>query len=43
MFATGSDTAEGPRDALCQLKSLQLLHSCIHTTKFHLKRLAIDE
>ena len=26
--SSGSATAEGPRDALCQLKSCQLLHSC---------------
>jgi len=32
-----SATAEGPRDALCHLKSCQLLHSC--TKKSHLKGL----
>jgi len=36
-----SAIAEGPRDALCQLKYCQLLHSC--TKKSHLKRLAVGE
>jgi len=37
-----SSIAEGPRDALCQMNSSQLLHNCTNQ-KSHLKRLAIGE
>ena len=33
-----SATAEGPRDALCRMKSCQLLHSC---TKITFERLVV--
>jgi len=36
-----SAIAYGPRDALCQLKSCQLLHTC--ATKSQLEKLAVGE